>query len=596
MFRRRDLVVLLGGIFLAAAWSSSYAAALPMELGAAGSYVPDEVLVKFRAGTEPQVRAAAVTEEGDRISLSAVASGYTLVKVQGGRTLAGALAAYAARGDVESVQPNYRYRFAAAPNDPQYGQLWALKNVGQTVNGENYSSPKLPGDDLHMEEAWDQRTDCSSVIVAVLDSGVNYTHQDLAPNMWDGSAAGFPNHGFDFVDDDNDPMPSDGNGHGTHVAATIGAAGNNGVGVTGVCWKASLMAVRVGDSSGATTARVAQGLDFAVGHGAKVVNLSLAGSNLDPALQQRVEAARQSGVILVTAAGNESVNNDKMPSYPCNFTQDNIVCVAALDQAFNLAAFSNFGATSVDVGAPGTNILSAWPGPTLTDDLTGWTRSGGWQEVVCAFTSGVMHMLVNPADWCSSTTGYAANANDVAFKRFDLSGASNAQLQFRAFVDLESGRDFLGAARSASGGDPFSVNPGSVLETSGSTNGVPAQGRVSLNDCLTSDCTFGFRLRSNETVNLGGVGVVELHIDTTQPNSDVYRVDTGTSMAAPHVAGVAALVWAQKPSASYKDVINAVELGGDSIPALAGKTVTGRAVNAAGALRFIESPSAPAGR
>ncbi|MFL6650786.1 MAG: S8 family serine peptidase [Sulfurifustaceae bacterium] len=588
MFRRCYLAASVGGMFLAAVSVSSLAAALVMEPGAAGSVVPDEVLVKFRGGMEPQVRAAAIAEEGDQVALNFVANGYALVKLQGARTLADALAAYAARADVESVQPNYRYQFAVVPNDPQYGQLWALKNNGQTVNGENYSSPKVPGNDLHVEEVWDRRTDCSPVIVAVLDSGVNYTHQDLAANMWDGGAAGLPNHGFDFVDNDNDPMPSDANGHGTHVAATIGAVGNNGLGVTGVCWKASLMAVRIGDNSGATTARIAQGLDFAVAHGAKVVNLSLTGANLDPAFQDRVEAARRNGVILVTAAGNEAANNDATPAYPCNFTQDNILCVAALDQAYNLASFSNFGATSVDVGAPGTNILSAWPGPTVSDDLTGWTRTGGWQEIVCPFTAGVLHMLVDPANWCSAMTGYAANANDVAFKRFDLSGASHAQLAFRAFVDLEPGRDFLGVARSAGGGDPFAANPGSVLETSGSTNGTTALARVSLNDCLAANCTVGFRLRSNETVNQRGVGILDLRIDTTQANSAEYRVDTGTSMAAPHVAGVVALVWAQKPSATYTEVINAVKLGGDSVSSLAAKTLTGRAVNAAGALRMLE--------
>lgn len=601
MIRPGNVIALIAGLCAVSISVSSLPAPPPRQFditpgNRAPAYVADEVLVKFTADAAPQFRASAVAGQGDRQLMQAVGSGYTLVKLQSGRAMTAALAGYRAMSNVEAVQPNYIYRFNAVPDDPQYGQLWALKNIGQTVTGGAYASARIPGSDMHMEEAWDRRTDCSAVIVAVLDSGVNYTHQDLAASMWDGAAAGFPHHGFDFVDNDDDPTPSDGFGHGTHVAATIGAAGNNGVGVTGVCWKASLMALRIGGSSGSTTARIIQGLDFAVAHGAKVINLSLSGSNLDPAFEAGIENARSSGVIVVTAAGNEGADNDggTTPIFPCNFPQDNIICVAALDQGYGLASFSNFGATSVDVGAPGANILSAAPGIAITDDLTGWTRSGGWQEIVCDFAGGSFNMLVNPADWCSSSPGYAANADDVAYKSFNLGGASHAEAEFLALTDLEPGRDFLGVARNGGGGDPFAANPASILETSGSTEGAPVRARVSLDDCTTRECTFGFRLRANATVSGTGVGILGLRINTTQPNSDVYRVDSGTSMAAPHVAGVAAMVWAQKPGATYTEVVNAVKLGGDRIPALADKTVTGRAVNAAGALLAIDPPNVTA--
>ena len=153
------------------------------------------------------------------------------------------------------VQPNYIYHVAAVPNDTQYGQLWAFKNTGQTVNTGTFTpNSGTSGDDMNIEPAWDRITDCSSVVVAVLDSGVNYNHEDLAANMWNGGSS-LPNHGHDFVDNDDDPM--DPNGHGTHLAGVIGAVGNNGTGTVGVCQKASIMAVRVLDAAGNVTTATA---------------------------------------------------------------------------------------------------------------------------------------------------------------------------------------------------------------------------------------------------------------------------------------------------------------------------------------------------
>lgn len=597
MFERSKRVTVAAGLSAVSIFIptlSAQAEEFKLTASNGAAYVADELLVKFRAPPTVQFRASILSQQGDRQLRSIDTRGYALVKLQSGRSVFSAMTAYRAMSDVESVQPNYIYRFSAAPNDAHYGQLWALRNIGQTVAGESYPSAKVAGSDMRLEEAWDRRTDCSSVIVAVLDSGVNYRHRDLAGNMWDGSAFGLPHHGFDFADNDNDPMPADANGHGTHVAATVGAVGNNAAGVTGVCWKASLMALRIGGNDGATTASIIQGLDFAVAHGAKVVNMSFGGPNRDPALERSIENARSKGVIAVVASGNDGTNNDNpaTPAFPCSFPHDNIICVAALDQAYELARFSNIGATTVDVAAPGANILSAWPGSVIADDLTGWTRSGGWNEVVCNFTGGTSRVLANPVNWCGSSPSYAPNANDVAYKTFNLSGATHAQAEVLAIIDLEPARDFFGVSRSGSGGDPFVTNPTAVAEATGTSNGQPARGLVNLNNCTTTVCTLGFRLRTDANISRQGIGIVRLRIDTVQPDSDAYVVASGTSMAAPHVAGVVALVWAQKPLAPYADVINAVKQGGDAVSALAGKTVTGRAVNALGALRFIDPPTA----
>lgn len=566
----------------------------------APAYVPGELLVKFKPGVARWLKAQAIEGRGNIRIDELTPNGYLRVKLQSGIGVAEGAAAYTADPNIESAQPNYVYPFLALPNDPRFGQLWALKNTGQTIAGATYAlnNPGVVGRDMDMETAWDYVEDCSSVIVAVVDSGVNYLHQDLAANMWDGTAAGFPKHGYDFVDDDDDPMPQDADGHGTHVAGTIGAVGNNGLGSTGVCWRAKLMAVRAAGAGGATTATLTQGVRFAMAHGARIINMSFGGPSFDPALDAEITSARTRGVIVVVAAGNEANDNDATsPVYPCNFRHDNLICVAALDQAYALAGFSNFGGASVDVGAPGVNALSSWPGTTVTDDFSsGWAMSGGFAAIACDLDGAgpreTVRMLADPARWCTPpfTFTYANNANDVAYKTFDLSAALRARLGYRYFLDTQPGVDFAGTAHRSTGGDPFGSG-GLVEETSGTTGNVPASGSADLNDCLTTTCSVGFRLRSDGSVTDAGLALFAFQIDTVQPNSAAYTVLSGTSMATPYVAGVAALIWARNPDYTYGDVVNSVKNGGEAVAALAGRTTTGRAVNAMGSLRYINPPS-----
>lgn len=561
---------------------------------AAPAYREGELLVTFHAGARAAAPLALADERGDRVVRRLAQGRVAQVRVAPGRTTAQALAEYAADPKVAWVQPNYLYRALGVPNDPQYAQLWALANTGQRVAGATYAAnnPGTPGRDLRVEQAWDLATDCRRVTVAVIDSGVNYTHRDLAAAMWDGAAAGYPRHGYDFVDDDDDPMPSDGSGHGTHVAATIGAVGNNGIGVAGVCWQSSLMAIRALDGAGGTTASVVAGVEFAVAHGAKIVNLSLGGSAFDPLLGAAIAEARSAGVLVVAAAGNDGLDNDGgTPGYPCNFTHDNIVCVAALDQAYQLASFSNYGAASVDLGAPGTNTLSAWPGERLTDDLaTGWTApDGGWAAVRCDFGLGTLPMLVNPPDWCRFGT-YTGPLDQAVYKSFDLAGLLGAGLSYHAFLDVGAADRFEVAA-SAAPASPF-AGGGRVLGTfSGSTGSRAVPFAHALDDCLSSSCTIGFRLSAASGSSRLGAGILRLSIDTVQVQADRYAIANGTSMAAPHVSGVAALVWSYNPDYRLEDVVRAVEHGGEPVPALAGRTATGCAASAWGSLRHIAAPT-----
>jgi subtilisin family serine protease len=227
----------------------------------------------------------------------------------------------------------------------------------------------LQGDDaMGIESAWRQTTG-ADVTVAIVDSGVDLGHPDLAPNLWtnggeipgngvddDGNGYVDDVHGYDFVDGDGDPQ--DANGHGTHVAGIAGARGGNGIGGSGVAWSARLMAVRVldADARGTTTA-VAQGIRYAVDNGARIVNLSLAGTSPATDLEDAVRYAQARGVLIVVAAGNDGADLAATPTYPASYAEDNVIGVAATTQAGALSSVSDYG-PGADIAAPGEQILS----------------------------------------------------------------------------------------------------------------------------------------------------------------------------------------------------------------------------------------------
>ncbi len=576
------------------------------------SQVPDEVLVRLRADAAP-VAVQRLTAPQGRV-LEPIADGLARLRLTPGETVADAVSRLADDPDVVLVQPNYVYRAQRVPNDPDYGRYWGLNNAGQAITGAVYAkaNPGTPGRDISAEAAWDISTDCSASVVAVLDTGVDYTRPELAGNMWDGGTD-WPHHGWDFVGaGDSDPRPvGGGEHHGTHVAGTIAAAGNNATGGTGVCWQARLMAVRVLDENGiGTTADLIEGIRFAVDHGAKVINMSLGSEQpYDTAFADAIDYARQHDVLVVVAAGNgglDGVGDDVQVGddgfgtvtrvYPCAFPHDNLLCVAALDQNYDLADFSNYGTMGVDLGAPGTNIRSTVPGQEWSDDFSGWTpvpATGGWTSLACDVGYGPWNMLVDPPDWCSLNAGnYAQDAADVIYRTFDLSAASAAVVSYYAFFDVASG-DAFNVAYDASGNNPF-AGGGVLLQSPVSGSSLPSAQPFThdLSSCLTSNCALGFQLQANgDTTTATGVGLFGLYISTLEPGSSRYAVYNGTSMASPHVAGIAALVRAFNPAYTYLDTREALVNGGDpAVGSFAGKSENDRSANAEGALRYLAPP------
>lgn len=242
------------------------------------------------------------------------------------------------------------------PNDTLFGQLWGFSSMQAT-------------------QAWGIKTDCSSVIVGVVDTGVDYQHEDLLGNRWINSgeiaADGIDNDGNGYIDDvygwdftsngDNNPM--DEHGHGTHVAGTIAGVGNNGKGVSGVCWTARVAALKFLDSSGSgATSDAVEAIHYARVNGFKVLNNSWGGSTYNQSLKDAIDQASQAGVLFVAAAGNDGRNNDTQPTYPAGYGSPNIISVAASDQLDRLTSFSNFGPFTVHLAAPGLSIKSTYLG------------------------------------------------------------------------------------------------------------------------------------------------------------------------------------------------------------------------------------------
>ena len=336
------------------------------------AFVPGELLVRFERGVDGTERGELRRDQGLVFGRSLPLPGVQLVETQG-RSVGAAAAALERQPGVVYAEPNYVYRAAAIPDDPGFDQLWALNSTGQVVAGTS----GMADADIDAAEAWDVTTGAPGTVVAVVDSGVDRVHPDLAPNVWtnpgetagngaddDGNGYVDDARGWDFVG--NSPDASDPNGHGTHIAGPIGARGNDGVGVAGLNWQVALMPVRVTDASGgATAAQVAAGLAYAGAEGARVANLSLGAPFGSRAIADAV--ARSPNTLFVAAADNGGADGagddaDVAGDFPCSLPAPNLVCVAASDRNDNLTAFTNFGPRSVDLAAPGVAIRSTVPG------------------------------------------------------------------------------------------------------------------------------------------------------------------------------------------------------------------------------------------
>lgn len=356
----------------------------------AAESVPGELIVKLKKGAEKSFFAQKNlgVELKEEINLS---YGKLFVVKADEKSLESVQAKLAMNADVEYVEPNFIYSIVkpieepsldsilsslnplnnsfASPNDPKFNTLWGLRNTGNNEPGGR--TPGRAGADISAMQAWEITKGSKNIKIAVIDTGIDYRHPDLAANMWvneaekngqpgvddDGNGYVDDIHGYDFANNDGDPM--DGHSHGTHCAGTIGAVHDNGEGVAGVMADVTLVGVKfLTDSGSGSTANAIKSIDYATKIGVDIMSNSWGGGGRSQALEDAIKRAAEAGIIFTAAAGNSRSNNDTRPHYPSNYDVENVVSVAAHTAQDTLASFSCYGKRTVHIAAPGHNVMS----------------------------------------------------------------------------------------------------------------------------------------------------------------------------------------------------------------------------------------------
>ena len=473
---------------------------------------------------------------------------------------------------VELAEPNYLRHVGsmAAPNDPNFTKLWALRNTAQAVNGTTGKS----GADIRFLDAWGlAKPSTTEVVVAVLDTGIDPTHPDLAPNLWtnpgeiagdglDNDGNGYVDdvHGYDFVGGVADP--EDSGLHGTHVSGIIAAVANNGVGVVGAAFNAHLMALKI-SADGTTIDAAAEiaALDYAVMMKARGVNIvainaSFGGPTYSASESNAIQATANAGIVFCTAAGNETANNTLVPTYPANYRLSNMLVVAASDQTDQLASFSNFG-LNVDLAAPGTNIFSTiptWQGTlsTLTRATTSYAAAPFIYAGLSPGISGTLYYcgLGNPGDFPAAVAGNIAliQRGTLTFAE-KLTNAANAH---------------------ATAAIIYNNTSGTINGTLGSPGGwIPALA-ISQSDGQTLKAALPTTVSISNIVSLAAS----------------YSYEDGTSMATPYVSAAVAFAASNFPNETAAQRVARIVGNVTPVAALAGKVASGGRLNLA---RLVDS-------
>ncbi|MBI4851198.1 MAG: S8 family serine peptidase [Acidobacteria bacterium] len=358
-----------------------------------------DLIIKFKDGTPQSI----ISQLVSKFSINTLRNyselpnfSFVSVTTSENLTLSEIIARYKADPNVEYVEPNFRYtipdnEFAQAkastninktkkspliPNDPYFESLWGLSNVGQKINDKPGG---VVGADINVLDAWELSTGDDQMVIGVIDTGIDYTHPDINPNIWvneneipnngiddDNNGVIDDIHGYNAIDDSGDPM--DDNDHGTHCAGTIGAAGDNGEGIVGVNWKVKLMGLKFLSSDGSGSLNDAlEAINYVLemkkrGVNIRILSNSWGGGGYSQALHDAIKTLNKEGILFVAAAGNSATNIDNDPHYPSSYQADNVLAVAAIDNQDNIARFSNYGVKSVHIGAPGVDIYSTIPG------------------------------------------------------------------------------------------------------------------------------------------------------------------------------------------------------------------------------------------
>jgi subtilisin family serine protease len=613
------------GMLLSAA--GALAADLDVSAPAPPSAVPGRVIVEWSGSASGAQRAAARAGSDTTLLRTLGDRRFQLLKVDADQAVGDAIAELAGDPAVLRVGRDGYSELHAPPDDPHFGDLWGLRNLGVGVAG--FPNP-VAGADIDVLGAWIRTVGSPSTVVAVLDTGYRFNHPDLGPVAWtnadepagngvddDGNGYVDDVRGYDFVGPSADSPAQDGDptdddlltgGHGVHTAGTVGAAGNDGVGITGVAQDVRIMPLRVCAHSPASSPPAAlcpfssqiAAINYAGANGARVANMSLGGTTFNGLVRDAL--AHNPQTLFVISAGNDQQSNDAVPHYPCNYDPttsgiagavDNVVCVAATDQADGLAGFSDWGATTVDLGAPGTETLSAYPKSDRyletfeADDFAAkWTATGAGGGFARASEAPLTSFGMTDTPGGPPTTGTRESLSAPVSIPAGLGSCTLSQRralsvgvdnQYRYAVLLNGSVVFQSAAVTASG----SISTVAIPE-------LNAGGDVQIRQ--------RYVVGAPSPAPSDGVWLDDIRLSCFQPvgsTAATYAFSQGTSMAAPHVAGVAALLFSLEPTATVAEARNALLASVDQIPALAGKTVTGGRLDASSALDVFDHEGPP---
>ena len=601
------------------------AAEPPAPLTPALGSVPGRVIIEWAPQT-PRVEKTTLRQEAEVSYESNLGDpAFQLVKVDPSQSVASAIKELESNPAVAVAERDGYLAPTSIPNDPLFGQEWALQNLGAGING---FSGAIAGADIEAPRAWERTIGTPSTVVADIDSGYRFDSPDLGPIAWentgeipgngiddDGNGYVDDVHGYDFVGEDaespsEDADPSDDDlisgGHGVHTAGTIGAAGDNGVGITGVAQNVRIMPLRVcANSPGLGELRcpissLIAAINYAGGNGAQVANLSLSGTSKSTTELNALSENPQT--LFVAAAGNDGQDNDEKKHYPCAFEPgatslsnvENVICVAATDQADELASFSDWGAKSVDLGAPGTEILSTYPANEsfVKDDFeqndfeTRWKSTGLNGGFARSNESPLASFGISDSPEASPVAN-SVRSSTLASPVAVPAEYGGCQLSGRDWVSLGGGTFTIIIFKNG-----FSEYTFEIPDTTGSQmrnfTTAPMSGLAGSN--------VGIRVRyaaGPSPTASSGVWLDDLNLDCYAPlnTPPSYAYLQGTSMAAPQVSGAAALLFSKRPAASVEEVSDALLSSVDPVPSLAGKTTSGGRLNAARGLAWLEPPA-----
>lgn len=452
-------------------------------------------------------------------------TGIYLVKLPKSKTLADAIEYYFKQKKIiEYVEPNYKIKKEIIPNDSSFDLKWGLDNTGQT--GGTLDA------DIDAPEAWDTITDCSSVVIAIMDDGIDLLHEDLSGNMWinpdeipedgiDNDNNGYVDdiYGYDFADNDADISPDIGTDpsaiHGTHVAGIAGAIGNNAIGTTGVCWNAKLMALKIFDKFGsAQIDDIVEASQYAVtmknkGVNIIVINMSFGHYSKSDAEFDAIKGLRDSGILVTAAAGNDGLS-DSTPNYPSSHQLDNIISVAASGEKDTIASFSNYGRNHVDIAAPGVEIYS-----TITGD--GYDTLDG-TSMAAPHAAGVA-ALASSDDDTLTFDKIRAKILDGADQKTQLTNRVATSARLNAFGALQASSALPDITSTVSTKSPAKIGTATNVKIAVKNIGGVQSDSVSLELFGTGDPLF-----ENNVLLLGTSSFISMKPDETKNSIISFKV------------------------------------------------------------------------